>query len=525
MASSPATVSLAAPTSMSQNTTPTGRSGDAGGLGATANGTSTASSMEDVSPASAGTTPARRGVLSKKKSRAPPKFFKPYTVPDSPEAMRTIEAVSCSSNTETTTTNGVELTPEKVTVASLGTRETAGAFQPGTATVASSEVSSIREAPQVQETAMTSSQTSEVTVSGQASHTVETAVASSVPDDATQAMTAASDTDTTAASGTNSSMTTTDSNTTHEGSSLGKRDHGSSAEKTEGESAVDRYRCKKSKAEQSTELVHFRNEDVQSGMELSMQDTVLSCLKGHRMARSSHAVLRGSGCWYFEFEILPTHYRVREKVSSGDKTNEANSARITMEQIGQVRVGIATNKADVNCSVGFDGHSWSIRGQNGSKVHQGARIPYGDPLQAGDVVGCVLFVGAPDSNHHNEEQSFECSLTASETPYLRLSNSDTGTVHSHSRTLPVRSYVRFYINGKDQGIAFVNLTDAQKYYAAASCYLGGSVRLNGGPHFTFPPPTYESTIVHAARMEDGSINYQKDIWPQVWTPLSDSNTE
>lgn len=126
--------------------------------------------------------------------------------------------------------------------------------------------------------------------------------------------------------------------------------------------------------------VSFRENDIQSGIELSQNNKVISCLKGHRMARSTHSVPPNSGCWYFEFEILPPHPRIQEKVDDSTAGSSEAENEITRDQIGHVRIGVATNKADLNCSVGFDEHSWGLRALNGSKLHLAARIPYTDPL-------------------------------------------------------------------------------------------------------------------------------------------------
>lgn len=88
--------------------------------------------------------------------------------------------------------------------------------------------------------------------------------------------------------------------------------------------------------------------------------------------------------------------------------------------------------------------------------------------------------------------------------------------------LTVDSYIRFYVNGKDRGLAFVNLTSAEEYFAAASCYIGGSVRLNGGPNFAYPPATSEKTVVSAIRQADGTYEYEEETWEQQWKPLWES---
>lgn len=50
------------------------------------------------------------------------------------------------------------------------------------------------------------------------------------------------------------------------------------------------------------------------------------------------------------------------------------------------------------------------------------------------------------------------------------------------------SSVRFYVNGVDQGVAFIHLTGGERLFPAASPYAGGAVTFNPGPDFAFPPP-------------------------------------
>ena len=110
----------------------------------------------------------------------------------------------------------------------------------------------------------------------------------------------------------------------------------------------------------------------------------------------------------------------------------------------------------------------------------------------------------------------------------------------------VHSYVRFYRNGEDQGIAFVNLTGtlggpiapgsdqtlqsaatASCYFAAAAALGGGSVRLNPGPHFEFPPPFTASATSHGTGPQGtGAASADEAaglMLPQPWLPLNDAD--
>ena len=45
------------------------------------------------------------------------------------------------------------------------------------------------------------------------------------------------------------------------------------------------------------------------------------------------------------------------------------------------------------------------------------------------------------------------------------------------------------MNGVDQGIAYIHLTKENRYYPAASLYMGAAVRFNPGPTFNYPLST------------------------------------
>lgn len=66
--------------------------------------------------------------------------------------------------------------------------------------------------------------------------------------------------------------------------------------------------------------------------------------------------------------------------------------------------------------------------------------------------------------------------------------------------------MRFFVNGIDQGVAFVHLTGGERFFPAASVFAGSAVRFNPGPEFFFPPPVTGVT---------GSVGARS------WRPISD----
>jgi hypothetical protein len=66
------------------------------------------------------------------------------------------------------------------------------------------------------------------------------------------------------------------------------------------------------------------------------------------------------------------------------------------------------------------------------------------------------------------------------------------------------SSVRFFVNGEDQGVAFVHLTREARLLPAASMFSGGSVRLNPGPVFAHPPCAARFPAAAAAPSSSGA---------------------
>ena len=129
---------------------------------------------------------------------------------------------------------------------------------------------------------------------------------------------------------------------------------------------------------------------------------------------------------------------------------------------GHVRLGWATESAEMMAPCGFDQFGFSYGSRSGDKYHLAKAIAYGEPFGAGDTVGVLITLpGKPRSYNTNKRQYGAA---------LRLE----------------RSKVEFFVNGKSQGVAFENL-QMGKYYPCASLYMGVELKFNFGPAFKFKP--------------------------------------
>jgi len=262
---------------------------------------------------------------------------------------------------------------------------------------------------------------------------------------------------------------------------------------------------------------------------LSRDRRSAACSKGYRLLRASHGC--SSGSWFCEFTIA-------QDLKPG----------------AQVRIGWASDAAFAHGPAGMDHHSYAYRGENGSRVHQSIRSPYGKPFKAGDVIGCLISfetdpaeiaeaeakdggasAGPADAvrqmqavkarrDGKSRAEIEECLFNSA--PPRRFSDEDGAPAmvvapkdpNSNVWQRHWGSSMRFYLNGEDQGISYIHLTksvQAQggassgligRYFPAASLFYGASVRFNPGPSFAFPPPP------------------RGDSLPNKWRPVSELET-
>lgn len=270
-------------------------------------------------------------------------------------------------------------------------------------------------------------------------------------------------------------------------------------------------------------------------------------LRGYRMARASHGC--STGCYYFECRIqpgpsaeeivnnLPPNARLgpglQEQLQAALKWEEAKKAekqqqdklkeatttttvqnekeeretsssstsgrgggrkrkldnstngdaddKVPPQVGGHLRIGWSMRTGDLQAPVGYDKWSYGIRCSTGSIIHESHRqdIWGGEGMEAGDILGCAICLRSPQQNDTATSSSAE-------------SNEKSGG------SVTTDNHIRFFKNGQCMGEfviskgkrvggeAFSNL-ESGTYYPAASCYMGGSVKVNFGPHWVYPP--------------------------------------
>ena len=250
--------------------------------------------------------------------------------------------------------------------------------------------------------------------------------------------------------------------------------------------------------------VHWSKNDMAPQFKVDPNRLVVTgALRGYRMARASHGCT-GKGTFYFEIQMLPGPTAteivnslppnarlgpgLREQLqkaveweenlpkssidmssSSRDEEHESNPYRKRKLQDeekppqvgGHVRVGWSMRTGDLQAPVGYDKWSYGIRDTGGSILHCSQRQDHwgGEGFSVDDIIGCAI--------------SFE----------------------EHDET---QNHIRFFKNGncmgqfviskgkREGGEAFSNI-EPGIYYPAVSCYMGGSVKANFGPHWICPP--------------------------------------
>ncbi|KAJ1505147.1 hypothetical protein HMI54_001342 [Coelomomyces lativittatus] len=203
---------------------------------------------------------------------------------------------------------------------------------------------------------------------------------------------------------------------------------------------------------------------------------------------------------------------------------------------GHVRVGLGTLFAELNGSVGSDGHGLAYL-STGDLVHHGLVRSYGRPIQVGDVVGVEMKVlenwHVVKTLLHQERSETLPSLSPSPSPpFIFLSSNLASCTHTsqwvrvqghvyletqwhpHFTDMQPKSLqatfetdhaetdqggrfmqVSFFINGLSQGPVFMYTPFT--VYPMVSCFRGGQVTVNFGPQFRFPPSSLQVTTLDA----------------------------
>ena len=219
-------------------------------------------------------------------------------------------------------------------------------------------------------------------------------------------------------------------------------------------------RWAKKSEEDETPRVAFASADKAPQLSLSAERLCVTGTTsgggGYRMARASHGV--SSGCWYWECAIAE------------DRRDDCH-----------YRIGWATKKAPLQAPVGYDRWSFAYRDLQGSLVHASNRVDdYGEAYGPGDVVGCMIVFGDEAVEDLDEKPPEDASAR-----------------HVPGTDAAGTNYIRFFKNGKDQGVAFLKLPPGT-YYPAVSVYKAGQVAANFGP--TFATPIADLDLADCARL-------------------------
>ena len=153
------------------------------------------------------------------------------------------------------------------------------------------------------------------------------------------------------------------------------------------------------------------------------------------MVRATHGV--HNGAYFWEAQILSPE---------------------PFDEHSHVRLGWSTRMGELQAPVGYDKHSYAYRDESGSKVHSSHRIDnYGEAFGPGDIIGMYLYLDIDDSSNNQ---------------------------------------MRFFKNGKDQGIAYKGKEIPQGvYFPAVSVFKTAQVRVNFGPSFILRHDIYGANAV------------------------------
>ncbi|CAB1104199.1 unnamed protein product [Ectocarpus sp. CCAP 1310/34] len=194
--------------------------------------------------------------------------------------------------------------------------------------------------------------------------------------------------------------------------------------------------------------------------------------KGFRMARATKGV--SNGTWYWECTVLPP------------ETTE-----------GHCRLGWSLPAGKLQGPVGYDKFSYAYRDIAGSKVHDSLRSDnYGEPWGPGDVIGFLIKLKSPtpeeiiDTVGASSDSGRNGMTAAAAAAALAAGQSPSelaATAASDTAAGDPFNEIRFFKNGRDQGVAYSAMKPGT-YFPAVSLYMGGSVRVNFGPDFVYPPP-------------------------------------
>eukprot|EP01041_Mallomonas_annulata_P004744 gene4744-9422_t len=156
---------------------------------------------------------------------------------------------------------------------------------------------------------------------------------------------------------------------------------------------------------------------------------------GFRTIRTTHGIVYSPGNASARFRAIAPYFWECEILQPKSASNPSH-----------VRIGWSTSKGELGAPVGYNKYSYGYRDISGSKIYDSKRIDnYGESFGPGDIIGC----------------------------YVLLND-----------IAPENSMIKFYKNGKDQGVAYRGVELIQGiYYPAISIYGDAVISVNFGPIF------------------------------------------
>ncbi|VDK43076.1 unnamed protein product [Anisakis simplex] len=233
-------------------------------------------------------------------------------------------------------------------------------------------------------------------------------------------------------------------------------------------------------------------------LKLSEDRLSLTGFEGYCVARATHAVAHGT--WYYEvmFTSQPANSHIR--IGWSQALGRHCSSDCSYVSINLSRLNMFS--APVQACCGYNSFSYGWRSRKGTVFHQAKGKHYASKgFKEGDVLGCL--VSLPLTPADRDYKFASSSNVPPSTSYLPPSHKDLPLINfKHNYFYEEKedqqeavknlhplsgSYIKFFRNGQDCGVAFRDLY-AGFYYPAVSLYQNATIKCNFGPTFRFAPP-------------------------------------
>ena len=187
------------------------------------------------------------------------------------------------------------------------------------------------------------------------------------------------------------------------------------------------------------------------------------------------------------------------------KRNSAPTPPLSTHAVGgHLRIGWSMRTGELQAPVGYDQWSYGYRSIGGSRIHNSQREDRwgGEGFEPGDVIGfAISLVDESVTSNNTATATINTNIFggSSMTSNVVGNVATSGSNKTKSSNQPQQTnHIRFFKNGVGQGhfvvsrgvqmggAAFDNIQKGM-YYPAISPYMGGTARVNFGPHFIYPP--------------------------------------